>query len=280
MARPLEGDWLQWLQINVQRGCAAAELAQILAKEGFDEAAIRKAFDDLRVAQPEVVLPPLAQSAINVPNAKRFDSRSIELYTAEGFLDSAECAELVGLIQAALRPSTISTPLAGEPDQYFRTSRTCDLVGSEGAIARLDAKIARAMGIDPRLAEVSQGQWYDVGQEFKLHTDFFKDYELERFSTPTWGQRTWTFMIYLNEPGGGGATRFADIDLVVEPRLGMALFWNNLLPTGEGNNFTRHQGMPVTSGKKVIITKWFRKPRAANRPVYASLPLRWSQKAG
>jgi prolyl 4-hydroxylase len=279
MARSLDKDWQQWLQINLQRGCATAELAQILAREGFGEAAIRSAFDELHVALPAVAVTPPAQSAINVPNAKRLESSSIELYTAEGFLDAAQCAELVELVRVALRPSTISTPPSGESDQYFRTSRTCDLAGSHAAIARLDAKIAGAMGIDPRLAEVSQGQWYEVGQEFKPHTDFFKDYELERYSTPVLGQRTWTFMIYLNEPGGGGATRFADVDLTVEPRLGMAVFWNNLTASGEGNNFTRHQGMPVTAGTKVIITKWFRRPRAANGPVYASLPVAWSIKA-
>src|SRR5258706_16469287 len=147
MARSLDKDWQQWLQINVQRGCATAELAQILAKEGFGEAAIRSAFDELHVALPAVVVAPPAQSAINVPNAKRFESSSIELYTAEGFLYAMECAELVELVRVALRPSTISTPPSGEQDQYFRTSRTCDLAGSDGAIARLDAKITGAMGI-------------------------------------------------------------------------------------------------------------------------------------
>jgi prolyl 4-hydroxylase len=278
MARQLDKDWQQWLQLNVQRGCSKAELAQILAKEGYGEAAIRRAFDELGAALQGAIAPP-SKPSINLPNARRFESSSIELYTAEGFLGRSECAELVELVRAALRPSTISTPPSGESDQYFRTSRTCDLAGNEGVIARLDAKIAHAMGIDPRLAEVSQGQWYEVGQEFKLHTDFFKDYELERYSTPALGQRTWTFMIYLNEPEGGGATRFADVDLTVDPKLGMAVFWNNLTPSGQGNNFTRHQGMPVTAGTKVIITKWFRKPRAANGPVYTSLPVAWSYTA-
>ena len=84
-------------------------------------------------------------------------------------------------------------------------------------------------------------------------------------------------MIYLNEPEAGGETRFVDVDLTVKPRLGTALFWNNLLPSGEPNNFTRHQGMPVTAGTKVIITKWFRMAPAAP-PVFSSVPVSWTQK--
>ncbi len=276
MARSLDKKWQHWLLANLQRGCSPAELKQTLAKEGYGEAAIHKAFDEL----PDLgaLAATAAKASINVPNARRFESSSIELYTAEDFLDASECAELVVLVKTTLRPSTISTPPSGEADQLFRTSRTCDLIGGEGAIARLDAKIARAMGIDPRFAETSQGQCYEVGQEFKLHTDFFKDYELDRFSTPLWGQRTWTFMIYLNEPEGGGETRFDDLDLTVKPKQGMALFWNNLTASGAGNHFTRHQGMPVTAGTKVIITKWFRTARTVS-PVYTSVRITWTQGA-
>jgi len=67
-------------------------------------------------------------------------------------------------------------------------------------------------------------------------------------------------MVYLNEPQSGGETRFVEVDLTVKPKLGMAVLWNNLLPSGNPNYFTRHQGMPVTAGMKVIITKWFRMP--------------------
>jgi prolyl 4-hydroxylase len=38
----------------------------------------------------------------------------------------------------------------------------------------------------------------------------------------------------------------------------MALLWNNLLPDGSPNKETMHAGEPVTSGHKIIITKWFR----------------------
>src|SRR5258707_7203632 len=42
------------------------------------------------------------------------------------------------------------------------------------------------------------------------------------------GQRTWTAMIYFNEPQSGGATRFKLLDFEVEPKLGRILIWNNM----------------------------------------------------
>ena len=276
MARKLDAEWRGWLRTNVQRGCARRELHDILLKNGFDEAAILAAFNEV-VSAPGMAAPPPARPTINVPNAKRFASPSIELYTAEGFLSAGECAALVELIRKSLRPSTISVPPTGETDTRFRTSRTCDLVGNQRAIVSLNDKVHAAMGLDGAFAEPSQGQWYEVGQEFKPHTDFFKEYELERFSTATWGQRTWTFMIYLNTPEGGGATRFTELDLRIEPKAGTALFWNNLTPAGDCNNFTMHQGMPVTAGKKVIITKWFRRAPAGKRPSFISATIAWSQ---
>jgi prolyl 4-hydroxylase len=65
-------------------------------------------------------------------------------------------------------------------------------------------------------------------------------------------------MIYLNEVGAGGATRFTAIDKTVQPELGKLLAWNNRLPDGGVNHNTMHHGMKVRSGVKYIVTKWFR----------------------
>ncbi|MGZ5572685.1 MAG: prolyl hydroxylase family protein [Usitatibacter sp.] len=275
--RPLDADWLQWVQINVARGCSKEELRGILLSNGFDERSIAEALGNPAAIRPAALVPP-PHVKPKLANAHRHDSSKIELYMADDFLDPAECAELVALITAQLRPSTISTPPAGEYDTAFRTSRTCDLSAGNECVARLEAKIAAALGVDLSFAEPTQGQHYEVGQVFKAHTDFFKAYELERFSTDRFGQRTWTFMVYLNEPGGGGETRFPDVDFASTPKRGKALFWNNLLPSGAPNAFTRHESMPVTSGTKTIITKWFRMPRNPGAVAFSSNLVAWTQK--
>ena len=81
---------------------------------------------------------------------------------------------------------------------------------------------------------------------------YWKEYE------PHGGQRTWTAMIYLNQPEAGGATRFKLLDFQAEPKPGRILIWNNMSLDGSPNPWTLHEGMPVERGTKYIVTKWFR----------------------
>ncbi len=188
--------------------------------------------------------------------AQRMPFRHVELFARRGFLAAAECAELVARIDAERRPSGLADHY-GESD--FRTSETCDLGSDDAFIAGIVARLAAYGGLDARHAEPLQGQRYAVGQEFKAHTDTFEpggpDYE--RYCSVA-GQRTWTLMVYLNEPGAGGATRFKRLGKIIQPETGKLLAWNNLLPGGQPNYDTLHQGMPVRSGTKYIITSWFR----------------------
>jgi prolyl 4-hydroxylase len=264
LKKPLNDEWRAWIRHNVARGCSREELSQILLKEGFDLVEIGSELGPTLNTAPKAALlpglpPNTAPKAALLPGLQRHGEPLLELYTAENFLDARTCAAVVQLIKAHLRPSTISS--AGAPDAGFRTSRTCDLAERYPVVRELNRRICAALDANPAYAEATQGQYYEVSQEFKAHTDYFEAYELERFSTATWGQRTWTFMVYLNEPQDGGATRFVDAGLAFKPKLGQAVMWNNLQPDGRPNPHTLHQGTPVTSGSKAIITKWFRRPR-------------------
>lgn len=190
------------------------------------------------------------------PGVQRFPNRELVLFLQKRFLDDAECDELIARIERDRRPSTIAD---ANGDGYFRTSDTCDLDASDPFVRAIDLKIAAYAGIDPSYGEPIQGQRYAVGQEFKAHTDYFdpqgEDYP--KFCTGV-GNRTWTFMIYLNEPAAGGATRFTKVDKIVKPERGKLLAWNNRLSDGKPNPATIHHGMKVRSGVKFIITKWYR----------------------
>lgn len=180
----------------------------------------------------------------------------IELFQVKDFIPPDLCAELIRLIDQDRRPSTIAD---ANGDDYFRTSETCDLSRSEPAVQELEAAFKAFNGIDPKFGEPPQGQRYDVGQEFKAHTDYFtpggSDYE--EFCGQT-GQRTWTFMIYLNDVEAGGATRFKVFKKSVHPEQGKLMCWNNQRPDGSVNPNTLHHGMKVRKGLKYVITKWYR----------------------
>jgi prolyl 4-hydroxylase len=279
--KPLDAAWIDWVHLNVARGCSRDEMTGILRREGFDEKAIEAAFASApknpAAPRPAPATPlGIPRARLQLPQAERHGGNRLELYSADDFLTPQECVAIVHRILAQLRPSTISAPPGGEYDNAFRTSRTCDLYDSDPAVAALDEKICRAIGFDKGLAEPTQGQHYEIGQVFKTHTDFFKPYELDKYVMGELGQRTWTFMVYLNDVEGGGETEFPEIGVKFKPKLGRAVAWNNLRATGEGNELTRHQSLPVTAGTKTIITKWFRMPRR-KPPAFASSRVGWKQ---
>lgn len=190
------------------------------------------------------------------PRIQRVPSKDLTLFIQRDFLSAEECAGLIERIEAARRPSTIAD---ANGDAAFRTSETCDLDGADRFIATIDAKLAAFVGIDPAYGEPIQGQRYAVGQEFKPHTDFFDPAgeDFIRYCSVA-GNRTWTLMVYLDQPAAGGATRFVKIGKTVQPESGKLLAWNNRLAPGRYNDASMHHGMKVRSGVKHIITKWYR----------------------
>lgn len=187
---------------------------------------------------------------------QRVPTRELELFIVRGFLDSDACAALIERIDERRRPSEIADDV-GIAD--FRTSETCDLDWRDPVVAEVDRKISQLLGLPLSASEPLQGQRYAPGQEFKPHTDTFEPggYDFYVHTADT-GQRTWTAMIYLNEPEEGGATRFKTIGKTIQPETGKLLAWNNLLPNGRPNPATLHQGMKVRKGTKYVLTKWFR----------------------
>lgn len=258
-------EWQQWTRENVARGCDPVQLCEILRQHGFPDADIREALADRyppphspvdaidyrALANPALVQNPDAVGATALADAR------LQLYTIPHFLDAATCEQIMAVMAEQLRPSTVTT---GTLHYGYRTSRTCDLGEMRASVVALvDRRIAETLGINAAWSESTQGQKYEVGQEFKAHTDYFQPAtpEYARYAGAR-GQRSWTFMIYLNTTQAGGATRFTRIDQSFQPQQGTAVVWNNLTADGSPNIMTEHHGMPVTQGDKSIITKWFR----------------------
>ena len=188
---------------------------------------------------------------------QRLPSDKAELLQLRAFVTPDLAARLIELIEQDRRPSTLAD--AGD-DRYFRTSETCDLdAAAEPAVRSLEEQLFALNGIDPAHGEPLQGQRYDVGQEFKPHCDYFNPggADWNRYCSVA-GQRTWTFMIYLNEVEAGGATRFKALGKTFQPEVGKLLCWNNRRPDQRENPNTIHHGMKVRRGRKYVITKWYR----------------------
>ena len=199
---------------------------------------------------------PVVAHLLQQERVQRVPSPKLTLFLRKNFLTPDLCAALVERIETNRRPSTISD---SNGDASYRTSETCDLDRNDPVVAEVNDLISAFTGIDPAHGEPLQGQRYAVGQEFKQHTDYFEPdgVDYDRFCAVS-GNRTWTVMVYLNEPEAGGATRFKAIDKIVQPEAGKLLAWNNRRLDGSPNPSTLHHGMKVRAGVKYVITKWFR----------------------
>ena len=262
--KELDATWQDWLKTNLERKCDALELVEILVKNGFDLFSIRKHMGDefptvrlLDNSKPDykaIANVRLTRGGL-VSNAVKVPTDRVQLYTLENFMSEVECDQIVELTAQHLRRSTVTTG-----DIKYRTSSTSDLsLIEEPEIVALEEKIASTLGIRLPFSEPIQAQRYDVGQEFKKHTDYFQPNSQE-YATYAGraGQRTWTFMVYLCNCTAGGGTRFWELEKTFLPRKGMAVIWNNLHQDGTPNPATLHSGQPVEAGQKIIITKWFR----------------------
>ncbi len=198
------------------------------------------------------------------PAVKRAKIDAAQFYYRPDFLTPRQCEDLVTLIDANRRPSTL---LSDHPDRSFRTSDSCDMDRWSPFVRPIDESIANLLGIDPDKGETMQGQRYAPGQQFRAHHDYFHATE-SYWATVSkqGGQRTWTAMIYLNDVTEGGATWFPQAGIKVSPKRGLLLAWNNMKPDGSPNEATLHEGMAVGEGVKYIVTKWFREGLWVGRP--------------
>lgn len=191
-----------------------------------------------------------------------------DVYATHGFLSPAECARIVAVMDARATPSTL---YKGTHDADFRTSDTHHFDAGDPLTRDLKARLADLLGIDPTHAEPLQGQRYEVGQHYRAHHDYF------HVTGSYWaaealrgGQRTWTAMIYLDEPDEGGETDFPSLGFALRPRAGSLAIWNNMDRRGRPNRDTIHAACPVRRGVKHVITQWFRLEPYRNAPVPAA----------
>jgi len=184
----------------------------------------------------------------------------LEFWTIDNVVSEEECDYLCSEIEQ----NSTRSQVAGDGTEisqvsYTRTSSTSILYDSDPIVKKLNEKISMLVNIPEENGEELQGQVYQVGQEFKHHYDYFVDDSYYNNCLAS-GQRTYTFMIYLNDVEEGGETNFPNVldNYSIKPKKGMAVVWRNSNGPGTDNAASLHAGMPVIKGKKVILTKWFR----------------------
>tara|TARA_A100001011_G_C14218539_1_gene803198 strand:+ start:50 stop:775 length:726 start_codon:yes stop_codon:yes gene_type:complete len=197
---------------------------------------------------------------INLLNKKKTRMKGTKenpVFIVNNFLDDTICDSLIKEFSEnnkTKKSAIVSNSENQDILETYRTSKTGVLDKHEHK--KIDNYIINFMQLENSLTEKTQIQHYDVDDYFKEHTDYF-DPDLEKSAIQENGQRTWTFMIYLNDVEKGGETEFNNLGFKIIPRKGMAVIWCNLDKFGKEERMMLHEGKPVLNGHKWIITKWF-----------------------
>ncbi|MCA8885326.1 MAG: 2OG-Fe(II) oxygenase [Hyphomonadaceae bacterium] len=197
---------------------------------------------------------------LKVPEAaKHFDAPRV--LTFERFLSDAECAWIIDRARPSLDVARIKNADRGGVNvDAIRTNTGMgfSLIDTDLVLQITHARIAAAIGQPVLHQEPTNILHYTPGQEYRPHFDFI-DPGVAHFARElqTVGQRTTTFLIYLNDDYDGGATAFPRLDWSFKGRAGDALaFWN--ITEGKPDPLTLHAGTPTTKGVKWLFSKWVR----------------------
>lgn len=167
----------------------------------------------------------------------------------------AECQWLIAAAEPRLDRATVYS--SGVNQGRTNQSAVLDLAHTDVVAQMVRTRIANELGAPLPCLEIPQVLRYAVGEEFVLHCDFLDPRTLKEEIERN-GQRSATFLIYLNEDYDGGETSFPVLGINHRGKTGDALIFGNLDRHGMPNPRSQHAGRPPTRGVKWVFSQWIR----------------------
>jgi prolyl 4-hydroxylase len=280
----LSSELRTWIDHNLNRGCAPAQLIDSMVEQRFEPWVAAGVIDAFVTARR--IGTPISDDTLtlNTPtsgyradpsrmacgNVLRTADRAIpvllrlqqpvlavlgEVFSAE------ECDRLIELAGPRLAPSTIVDPDTGldhvaphrsSEGMFFRPGETA-------FIAALDLRLSQLMGVTPEHGEGLQVLRYGPGAESSPHFDFLlPSNAANQQSVARSGQRVSSLVVYLNDVSKGGETVVPEAHLSVCPRRGHAVYFEYCNARNELDPRSLHAGAPILEGEKWAATKWMR----------------------
>ena len=258
----------------MQQNTDALRLSAVLAAAGVGGAQnwdaafefVRRAAEkgDARAKGQLLLLGDTLTNQLDIPAAtQHFDTPRV--LTFERFLSPSLCNWIIERARPSLEAArVIHAQEGGAKVNSIRTNTGMgfSLIDTDLVMQITQARIAAAIGVPMAHQEPTNVLHYEPGQEYRPHYDFV-DPGVAHFQQQlmTVGQRTVTFLIYLNDDYQDGATAFPRLDWSFKGKTGDAIaFWN--LTDGAPDTRTLHAGTPPVGGVKWLFSKWVR-----DRPV-------------
>lgn len=136
--------------------------------------------------------------------------------------------------------------LAEQHDRYVSRSTMVSKAES-GAFDAIGARVQAAVGLDEAHAFHHQVLEYERAEEYSVHTDC-NNAENDRVGTE---------LLYLTDVEEGGEVCFPRRKACVRPRKGSAVFFASTDKRGRCDKTSEHIAMPVRTGKKIVLQRWF-----------------------
>ena len=187
--------------------------------------------------------------------------RSPSAWTFERLLTEEECDYIVGLAGPRLAPALVINPMTGNSMPSMERTSTNAILRSfqqDLVLHCIERRLAAAAGLPFENGEMTSVLHYRPGEEYRPHFDFLNESAQGAAGYHVSGQRVTTLLVCLNDEFEGGETRFLTPNVGWKGRTGDALLFHNVTADGKPDMNSRHAGVPVTSGEKWLLSKWYR----------------------
>lgn len=182
---------------------------------------------------------------------------------AEGVLSDEECNHIINSAKDKLVRSKVDGPTELVSDT--RTSSQAWLGYDDDTVVELCERVANIIDMPSTHAEQMQVVYYKKGEKYDRHHDAYETFTVEgKRATKGWGQRVKTALLYLNDVEAGGETEFPIVDVVVKPKRGSMVVFDNIDPEHRTVplHSSLHAALPVEKGFKWACNLWFHEREA------------------
>jgi prolyl 4-hydroxylase len=180
-----------------------------------------------------------------------------------GLATPAMCAWLIARGAAKVARARVGDARTGEwVEDPIRTGEAAGfgLADTDLILALTQKRLELASGLHVHQQEAPHVLSYRPGQEYRAHYDFLVPGEPGfQHILATMGQRVATCLTWLNADYEGGETAFLKIDWKHRGKPGDAMLFLNVRKIDrQPDGSTLHAGLPVTSGRKWLLSQWVR----------------------
>ena len=177
----------------------------------------------------------------------------------DDFATAEECAHIIELARNDMGNAAIINSDGESVENNLRRTANIGWVYTDqtATVRAMVQRAATAAGLPVKNCERIQVVHYEVGGKYTPHLDTYRADPSNKHYRQA-GQRLKTGLLYLHEPGKGGATTFPKAKAKVKPKIGRLALFDLVEPgTAEPDPKAVHAGTPVWSGEKWVCNFWF-----------------------